>query len=148
MKAVLALLSVAAFAGPLPPRAQRLLEEAQRAKPQRFQYALDCGVRVLPASDGRSFYLLWNPDGGPLIATLHGSSCWAGTYWMWFCGGRDPGAGHGGHQTPAHIKAVLAAFGANLALRTGDVMPETAWEIRRDPEFEIPGAEAVWCGRS
>ena len=53
----------------------------------------------------------------------------------------DPAAGHGGfHQTPAHIRAALDAYRENLSLRRGALKPDTRWQVRRDPQFEIPGA--------
>ena len=61
--------------------AQALLDQARAANPERYQYALDQGARILPTTDGRSFYVLWQPPDSPatnpLIVTLHGSSSWA-----------------------------------------------------------------------
>jgi hypothetical protein len=82
-----------------------------------------------------------NPDRDGCPA-MHRTSDWVGLY-----GGvtdlfiEDAGAGHGGfHQTPAHIQSALAAFGRNLAMRAPFALTDTVWEVRRDPQFEIPNA--------
>jgi hypothetical protein len=59
----------------------------------------------------------------------------------------DAEAGHGGfHQTPAHIAAALDAFRDNLALRVGAPLPDTRWQVTRDPSFELPGASTPNAG--
>src|SRR4051812_5161487 len=74
----------------LPPAAQGLLDQARAAQPERFQFAIDHGVRILPTSDGLSFYLLWLPPGAapgtvPMIASLHGSRSWAvDEFFLWY----------------------------------------------------------------
>jgi hypothetical protein len=64
------------------PAFQALLERARMANPQRYQYAVEHGAKILPTGDGRGFYLLWTPPGAPernhpLVVTLHGSASWA-----------------------------------------------------------------------
>ena len=71
----------------LPAQSQALLNLARAATPQRYQFAVDQGVSILPTSDSRSFYLLWRPPGlpaAPLIVSLHGSSSWAfDEFFLW-----------------------------------------------------------------
>jgi len=73
----------------LPPEAQALLNQARAADPQRFQFAVDQGVKFLPTSDKRTFYLLWYPPGSPkrehpLIVTMHGTTGWAtNEFYLW-----------------------------------------------------------------
>ncbi len=75
-------------ASALPPAAQALLDKARVANPQRYQFALDKGAKILPTSDGRSFYVQWFPAGTvqnqPLIVSMHGSASWAfDEFFLW-----------------------------------------------------------------
>ncbi|MBI4907621.1 MAG: hypothetical protein HY820_28615 [Acidobacteria bacterium] len=66
----------------LPAQAQALLDQAIRATPARYQFALEHGAQILPTTDGRSFYTVWLPPAAeagktPIVASLHGSTSWA-----------------------------------------------------------------------
>jgi len=60
-----------------------LLQQAQTADPERYQFAVEKGAQILPTTDGKSFYVLWLPEGSdpssppPMIVTLHGHGSWA-----------------------------------------------------------------------
>lgn len=60
-----------------------LLAQARAATPQRYQFALDRGAKILATPDGRSFSVLWYPTQSqsgskpPMIVTLHGHGSWA-----------------------------------------------------------------------
>jgi hypothetical protein len=60
-----------------------LIEKAKEQRGPRVQYALQNGVEIVLTSDGKSFYLLWFPEGysaknpPPMIATMHGHGGWA-----------------------------------------------------------------------
>jgi len=75
---------------PAPPRdSQQLLRQAAAANPARFQFARDHGAKFLSTPDGRSFYVLWTPDGAspadvPWLVTLHGHGSWAlDEFFLW-----------------------------------------------------------------
>jgi hypothetical protein len=59
-----------------------LIEKAKQQRMPRVKYALDNGAEVGLTSDGKSFYLLWFPEGysaqnpPPMIATMHGHDGW------------------------------------------------------------------------
>ena len=60
-----------------------LIEEAKQKKMPRVEYAVQNGAEVRLTSDGKSFYLLWFPEGSgpknlpPMVVTLHGHDGWA-----------------------------------------------------------------------
>lgn len=60
-----------------------LIEKAKQERMPRVRYALENGAEVELTSDGKSYYLLWFPEGSnpqhlpPMIATMHGHSGWA-----------------------------------------------------------------------
>ncbi|MEJ5310610.1 MAG: hypothetical protein WHX52_12630 [Anaerolineae bacterium] len=73
-----------------PPEPLPLLRQAQTANPQRYQYAVEQGAQILPATDGKSFYVWWLPEGShpasppPIIVTLHGHASWAlDEFFLW-----------------------------------------------------------------
>ena len=62
--------------------AASLLAQAKSSNPERAAFAEKNGARIVPTSDGRSFFVVWTPDGKPIgdrpvIATLHGHASWA-----------------------------------------------------------------------
>ncbi len=68
-----------------------LLELAKQHDIKRYEFALEKGTRIVPTTDGRSFYLLWKPDGfdslkqRPIIATIHGHGGFAfDEFFMWY----------------------------------------------------------------
>ncbi len=83
----LAVTGWAQSSGELPPAAQALLDKARGANPQRYQFAIDHGAKILPTSDGRSFYVQWSPAGlvrPALIVSIHGSASWAfDEFFLW-----------------------------------------------------------------
>ena len=62
---------------------QGLLQQAQTSSPERYQYTIEQGAQILPTPDGKSFYVLWLPEGSdssnppPIIVNLHGHAGWA-----------------------------------------------------------------------
>ncbi len=67
-----------------------LLQQAKTASPQRYPYAIEQGAQILPARDGKSFYVWWLPAGSdpanppPIIVTLHGHASWAfDEFFLW-----------------------------------------------------------------
>ena len=60
-----------------------LIEKAKQQRMPRVRYALENGAEVGLTSDGKSFYLLWFPEGysaqnpPPMVATMHGHDGWA-----------------------------------------------------------------------
>lgn len=76
---------------PLRDRARREIDveklplfiQGKKADAERYQFAVDKKARFLPTPDGKSFYILWYPDGTdpmnppPMIVTLHGHGSWA-----------------------------------------------------------------------
>ena len=60
-----------------------LLEQAKQERSSRYQFALQHGVETGLTPEGKSFYLLWLPQGRstqempPLIVTISGHSGWA-----------------------------------------------------------------------
>ncbi|MDX2030380.1 MAG: hypothetical protein SF339_06910 [Blastocatellia bacterium] len=82
-------ISAAPFQNELPPQAQALLNRARQVNPQRYQFAIDRGAKIVATGDGRSFYLAWFPQNAPannrtMIVTLHGSGSWAfDEFFLW-----------------------------------------------------------------
>lgn len=77
-----------------------LLQQAQTASPERYQYAVDQGAQILPTTDGKSFYVLWLPEGSelsnppPMIVTLHGHDSWAfDEFFLWHSYAAERGYG-------------------------------------------------------
>jgi len=62
---------------------EALLAQAKAASAQRYQFAVEQGAQIVPAADGKSFYVLWLPEGfvtasrRVIIVTLHGHASWA-----------------------------------------------------------------------
>lgn len=60
-----------------------LLEQAKKARAPRVKYALDNGAQIGLTPEGKSFYLLWYPEGTnpgeplPMVVTMHGHDGWA-----------------------------------------------------------------------
>jgi hypothetical protein len=69
------------FSQALPTAAQALLDKAKTITPQRYQFAIDQGAKILSTSDGNSFYLTWRPttatSASPYLIILHGTEGWA-----------------------------------------------------------------------
>ncbi len=69
-----------ACAQKLSSQAQALLDKARAANPERYRFAMEKGVQILPSSDGKSFFLVWQPKAAtslrPMIYALHGSNSW------------------------------------------------------------------------
>jgi hypothetical protein len=67
-----------------------LLEQAQTQCAQRLSYAKENHARIELTSDGKSFYVLWFPEGvspanpPPMIVTIHGHDSWAfDEFYLW-----------------------------------------------------------------
>jgi hypothetical protein len=62
---------------------EALLAQAKAASAERYQFAVEQGAQIVPAADGKSFYVLWLPKGFAtasrrvIIVTLHGHASWA-----------------------------------------------------------------------
>ena len=71
----------AVFAAELP--SHPLIEQAKQERAPRVQYATQNGAEVGLTADGKSFYLLWFPEGKgrqdlpPMVVTIHGHDGWA-----------------------------------------------------------------------
>jgi hypothetical protein len=68
-----------------------LLELAKQHDIKRYEFALEKGVKIIPTSDGRSFCLLWKPEGfdtmssRPIVATIHGHGSFAfDEFFLWY----------------------------------------------------------------
>ena len=77
-----------------------LLKQAQAANSERYQYAITQGAQILPTSDGKSFYVLWLPEGSdlsnppPIIVSLHGHGSWAfDEFFLWHSYAAERGYG-------------------------------------------------------
>ncbi len=77
-----------------------LLEQAKRQCADRLNYALENNARVELTQDGKSFYVLWLPEGvnpanpPPMIVTLHGHGSWAfDEFYLWHQAAKDRGYG-------------------------------------------------------
>lgn len=77
-----------------------LVQQAKAANPERYQYALEQSAQILPTSDGKSFYVLWLPEGSdpsnppPMIVTLHGHDSWAfDEFFLWHSYAAERGYG-------------------------------------------------------
>ncbi len=67
-----------------------LIEQAQQEEAPRVRYALEHGAEVGLTADGKSYYLLWFPEGSdaqhppPMITTLHGhEGCAFVDFYVW-----------------------------------------------------------------
>lgn len=67
-----------------------LIEKAMRERTQRVQYALGNGVKIALTSDGKSYYILWLPEGSdlnhlpPMVVSLHGHDGYAfDDFYVW-----------------------------------------------------------------
>lgn len=60
-----------------------LIEQAKQTRMPRINYAIRNGAEIHLTKDGKSFYILWFPEGTdpknppPVIATIHGHGSWA-----------------------------------------------------------------------
>ncbi len=79
---------------------EALLQQAQTANPKRYQYAVEQNAQILPTSDGKSFYVLWLPEGSdssnppPIIVDLHGHGGWAfDGFFLWHSYAKERGFG-------------------------------------------------------
>lgn len=96
--AVLLALSGKAVMAGLPDHA--LLEQAKSQSTERLDYALKNHARVELTSDGKSFYVLWYPEGvtpakvPPMIVTIHGHGSWAfDEFYLWHQAAKERGYG-------------------------------------------------------
>jgi len=94
----LLLVYVPLFAADMP--SHPLLKKAQDARKPRVQFALENDAQVRLTSDGKSFSLLWFPQGSdsrnppPMIVTLHGHDGWAfDAFYVWHEHFKDRGFG-------------------------------------------------------
>ena len=87
---------------PLPASADGhdLLDKARRDEPLRYDYAMQHGARIGFTDDGRTFYVLWYPEGfhpddpPPMIATIHGHGSWAfDEFYLWHAAAAKRGFG-------------------------------------------------------
>lgn len=67
-----------------------LIEKAKRDQAERVRYALENGAQVGLTADGKSYYVLWFPEGTgpgnlpPMIATMHGhDGCAFVDFYVW-----------------------------------------------------------------
>lgn len=80
---------------------QELLEQARRANPARYDYALKNGAKIGYARDGSTFWLFWLPEpgradaGSPrVIVTLHGHGSYAfDEFFLWHRYAAERGVG-------------------------------------------------------
>lgn len=77
-----------------------LLEQAQSQCAQRLNYAKENHARIELTSDGKSFYVLWLPEGvspvnpPPMIVTIHGHDSWAfDEFYLWHQAAKQRGYG-------------------------------------------------------
>lgn len=77
-----------------------LLDQAKSRCAQRLNYALENNARVELTQDGKSFYVLWLPEGSgpanppPMIVTIHGHGSWAfDEFYLWYQAARERGYG-------------------------------------------------------
>ncbi len=60
-----------------------LIDQAKEKRGPRVKYALDNGAQVGLTADGKSFYILWLPEGSdpqdppPMVVSMHGHASWA-----------------------------------------------------------------------
>lgn len=71
-----------------PVTTESLLAQARAASPERYEYAVRAGARIVPTSDGRSFFVIWPPPGVArptrVIATISGHGSWAfDEFYLW-----------------------------------------------------------------
>lgn len=70
-------------------KAKQLFELAKASNPERVQFALDKGARVIPTPDGESFAVSWEPsnpaENKPVMIALHGSTSFAfDEFYLWY----------------------------------------------------------------
>ena len=77
-----------------------LLKQAESQCAQRLSYAKENHARIEFTSDGKSFYVLWFPEGVnpanplPMIVTLHGHGSWAfDEFYLWHQAAKEHGYG-------------------------------------------------------
>ena len=68
---------------------ETVLQSAQEHDRERYDYALEQGVQIIPTADGRTYGLLWLPESQnaeppPMIVTLHGHASYAvDEFFLW-----------------------------------------------------------------
>jgi len=77
-----------------------LLEQAESQCAQRLSYAKENHARIELTPDGKSFYVLWLPEGvspanpPPMIVTIHGHGSWAfDEFYLWHRAAKERGYG-------------------------------------------------------
>lgn len=77
-----------------------LLEQAESQCAERVSYAEENHARIELTSDGKSFYVLWLPEGVipgnplPMIVTIHGHGSWAfDEFYLWHQAAKERGYG-------------------------------------------------------
>ncbi len=77
-----------------------LFQQAQTLSQEEYQFTVDQGAQILPTTDGKSFYVLWLPEGSdisnppPMIVTLHGHDSWAfKEFFLWHFYAEERGYG-------------------------------------------------------
>jgi len=68
-----------------------LIELAKQHDIKRYEFALNKGAKFINTSDGKSFYILWKPEGfdtmstRPIVATIHGHASFAtDEFFLWY----------------------------------------------------------------
>lgn len=61
---------------------KEVLELSQRFEPRAYDYVQENGAKIIPTRDGRSFIVVWTPEGfdpqtGITFVSLHGHANWA-----------------------------------------------------------------------
>ena len=77
-----------------------LLKQAESQCAERVNYVKENHARIELTSDGKSFYVLWLPEGSspanppPMIVTIHGHGSWAfDEFYLWHQAARERGYG-------------------------------------------------------
>ncbi len=77
-----------------------LLKQAEHQCVERVSYAEENHARIELTSDGKSFYVLWFPEGvnpadpPPMIVTIHGHASWAfDEFYLWHQAAKERGYG-------------------------------------------------------
>ena len=94
------LVLVLALAGRAWASGETLLEQAKQERIPRIAYARDNGAKTFFTKDGKSFYVVWFPEGTdpknppPMIATIHGHASWAyDEFFLWHEAAKKRGYG-------------------------------------------------------
>lgn len=77
-----------------------LIEQAKSQSAKRVNYAVENHATVALTPDGKSFYVLWLPEGAspenppPMIVTIHGHGSWAfDEFFLWHKAAKERGYG-------------------------------------------------------